>query len=318
MNPLVSVIIPTFNGKKTLRMVVQSVLNQTYDNIEIIVVDDNGLNTPSQIETAECLTDYIASKKIQYYPEPQNTNASVARNIGFKMSKGDFISFLDDDDFLKPCKIEKQMSLFSKTDCSMVSCGSYLVDERGYGYKSVPRKTNCFLRMYLEDKIKFNTSTLLIKRTVVDSVGGFNESFRRHQDWEFCTRILCQGFSLNFVEEPLVVKFGLKRNISSNARIAEQYFDHFLEHVSSFINKTFPMELSHIQNYHKRRILLAFLKERNIRNILEYSKRKKVSICDFFISITMFFSRILQKSCKGSKKRTESLADYISKAEVKL
>ena len=100
VKPLVSVIIPTYKRSKSLNRAIDSVLSQTYPNIEIIVVDDNGKGSKYQIETEKSLENYIKTDKIKYITHDVNRNGSAARNTGFKHSMGEYINFLDDGDLV--------------------------------------------------------------------------------------------------------------------------------------------------------------------------------------------------------------------------
>ena len=79
-------------------------LNQTYDNIEVIVVDDNGQGTEHQLLTEKAMEKYADNPKVQYIPHKVNKNGSCARNTGIRASKGEFLGFLDDDDVFLPEK----------------------------------------------------------------------------------------------------------------------------------------------------------------------------------------------------------------------
>ena len=138
MNPLVSIIMPTYKGTDNICIAIDAALRQTYDNIEIIVVDDNGEGTENQIETEKLLQKYIKDNKIRYIRHKKNINGSAARNTGMKVSSGKYISFLDDDDdVLMPEKIEKQVRLFEQLDdgFGLVYCSGYVVKSTGVGYK---------------------------------------------------------------------------------------------------------------------------------------------------------------------------------------
>ena len=100
MSKLVSVIIPTYSRPDFISRAIESVLNQTYKPIEIIVVDDNGRGTNNQILTEQVLTNFIRSNQIKYIVHEKNKNGSAARNTGAASSHGEYITFLDDDDVL--------------------------------------------------------------------------------------------------------------------------------------------------------------------------------------------------------------------------
>ena len=105
---LVSVIIPTFNRQKYLKNAINSVLNQTYENIELIIIDDNSSdNTQSYVED-------INDNRLIYIKNSKNLKAPKSRNIGIEKSRGDYIAFLDDDDTWYKTKLEKQIKLYIK------------------------------------------------------------------------------------------------------------------------------------------------------------------------------------------------------------
>ena len=120
---LVSVIITTFGDRQDyLLEAINSVLNQTYDNIEIIVVDDNGQNTPAQISNESFLKN---KENIIYYPLKENSGAQVARNTGIFVSRGKYIAFLDDDDIWDKEKIRKQVNYLENNNLDLVFCNGY-------------------------------------------------------------------------------------------------------------------------------------------------------------------------------------------------
>src|SRR5699024_10827103 len=159
--------------------------------------------------------------KIKYIVHRKNKNASVARNTGFEKSSGEFISFLDDDDYMYSDKIEKQMRVFQKkeNDYGLVYCGGYYVKENGRGYIKKPNNKGDVLFKYMTERIDFNTSTILIPRFVMTKLNGFDESFYRHQDWEFCSRVI-NDYPVFSIQEPLIIKFGIGRNESPNPNVS--------------------------------------------------------------------------------------------------
>jgi len=114
---LVSVIIPTYNRKALLDIAINSVLNQTYQNFEIIIVDDNSN------DGTDNYINKINHDNIQYIKNKETMYAPKSRNIGISHSKGDLIAFLDDDDEWYPDKLEKQVKLFLDSDVGLVYGG---------------------------------------------------------------------------------------------------------------------------------------------------------------------------------------------------
>ena len=120
---LVSVVIPTYKRSETLERAINSVRNQTYRDIEILVVDDN-VPGDAYSQSVKQLTDRLAYDNVTLVTQPKHINGAAARNAGIRKSKGEYISFLDDDDLIFPDKIEKQVAALKKMDESVggVSC----------------------------------------------------------------------------------------------------------------------------------------------------------------------------------------------------
>ena len=104
--PLVTVVIPTYNRPVYLKRCIDSVLNQTYKRIEIIVVDDNNPDTEARKETEAIIAEFVSAGQVKYIQHERNKNGSAARNTGWKASHGEYITFLDDDDEIHATKIE--------------------------------------------------------------------------------------------------------------------------------------------------------------------------------------------------------------------
>ena len=181
---LVSVIIPTYNRASFIGNAIESVLKQTYKNIEIIVVSDNDPDTPEDKETVEALQNYI-QKGIIYLHAIGNMGGSYARNRGLEIAKGEYVNFLDDDDFFYPTKIEKQIScILEKGKVAVVGCNAAIKDGKG--------KTLFIEKPEIYDKedILFSelltnlctTSLNLIRTDVIRKSGGFfkMESSQEH------------------------------------------------------------------------------------------------------------------------------------------
>lgn len=247
-SPLVSVVIPTYKRPENLIRAIESVLKQTYDSIEIIVVDDNGLGTENQIRTYQILKDYIKNQQIKYIPHEKNQNGAAARNTGIFNAKGDYICFLDDDDEFFPNKIEKQIEALRNLDSSWggVYCNS--IDRIITKDKTIEKFVQNIPSNNLKEDLllcntRFGSSSLMLRKEICIQMGGFDETFKRHQDWEFLVRLLRQ-YKLKLVEpdKALIYYNVLPTNTNKpcNKNIAtfrEKYLKKFKKDIESSRNK---------------------------------------------------------------------------------
>ena len=134
----VTIVIPTYKRPNQICRAVDSALNQTYSNIEIIVVDDNGEGSPFEIETEKKLQNYVLDNKITYLKNKKNSGGSFSRNQGLFHSKGEYITFLDDDDEISEKKIEEQVKCLEEKgdDYSCCYCQYHRIDTNGNIYNS--------------------------------------------------------------------------------------------------------------------------------------------------------------------------------------
>lgn len=195
-HPLVSVVIPVFNGEKYIRCAIESVLKQDYQPIEIIVVDDGSTDA-----TLDILRDL--DSRITLYRQP-NKGSAAARNLGVRMAQGAYIAFLDADDYWFPGKISSQMRALEVTGCKMAytrflfwrasfdnvwpePASVFLEDEEKLGKKIGVEPRWVYADLLLDCLVW--TSTVLIHKEELDRVGGFNEDLRKGQDYDLWLRL---------------------------------------------------------------------------------------------------------------------------------
>lgn len=203
---MVSIIIPTYSRARYLDRAIKSLINQTYKNIEIIIVDDNGRLTENQIETAKIVEKYKNIVNIKYIVHEKNMNGSVARNTGIRNSSGDFICFLDDDDEFLPKKIEKQVNLLKSLNGQWGGCycGHIRIYESSKYYKYISGKCGKITKDILCRNIDMcSGSTLMIRKSILNKIGLFDETFKRFQDIEFVLKI-SEQYKIAVLEESLV------------------------------------------------------------------------------------------------------------------
>ena len=202
---LVSVIITTYGrAGKMVFDAINWVRNQTYKNIEIIVVDDNGLGTEIQ-KNNEAV--FQKEKDIKYIANKENSGAQVSRNIGILASKGKYIACLDDDDIWMKEKIEKQVALMEKENLALVYCNGYrfynddLSDKKLYQYNFISEKKLDFTTEFRNDHIG-STSIPLMRRECLAQTGLFDVDMPARQDYEMWLRF-CRYFKVQGINEPL-------------------------------------------------------------------------------------------------------------------
>ena len=198
---MVSVIIPTFNRAYVLRRAVESVLSQSYREYEIIIVDDGSTD-----DTARVLGHF--KKRVRAFYSP-HSGVSKARNTGIEKAEGEWISFLDSDDYWFSEKLEKQMSYLKNnpqyrvchTDEIWIKNGKRINQgkkhKKNEGWFFSPSLRLCLI----------SPSTVVIHREVFDKIGKFDENFEFVEDYELWLRITSQ-YPIGFIREKLVVKTG--------------------------------------------------------------------------------------------------------------
>jgi glycosyltransferase involved in cell wall biosynthesis len=199
--PKVSVIIPTYNRAEFLRSAVISVLNQTFQNFEIIVVDD-----ASKDHTQEVVNS-LSDKRIRYIRHEKNKRVSAARNTGIVHSKSDYVAFLDDDDEWLPAKLQKQLDLLEASPpiVGVVYTGIFVVEEssRKILASSFPRnRGNVFEEILTQNRIA-QTSTFLLRKECFERVGLFDEDIDFGEDYDMWLRI-SKEFQFEYINELLV------------------------------------------------------------------------------------------------------------------
>ena len=184
--PLVSVIITTYHNETYLPRAIESVLHQSYANIELIVVDDNPPDSQARVNTEAVMERY---PQAIYLRHPENRNGAAARNTGIRAANGQYIAFLDNDDIYFSDHIADCVALLSQNpDCNSVVCGVVKI-RGGMCWEMIPAPTGDLYKELLFRETALGTgSNLFVSTEAVRQIGGFDERFRRHQDVEFGLR----------------------------------------------------------------------------------------------------------------------------------
>lgn len=201
---LVSVIIPTYKRESILRAI-NSVLEQDYPNIEIIVVDDNAEHLDYRKKVEESLSELINDGKVKLIQTEKNLGGALARNEGIYASSGEFIAFLDDDDWYLPGKISKQVETLKNSDAAMVYCWSRGETSNGdvvwHNHKSSEGVLP--FQAMIDDCIA-STSLIMCKREALYNVGLF-EDMPCKQDVFLELKLAVNGYEFKCIQEELVV-----------------------------------------------------------------------------------------------------------------
>jgi teichuronic acid biosynthesis glycosyltransferase TuaG len=216
--PLVSVIVPTYDRTDFLKLTIESVINQTYQNIEIIVIDDG---TPHDKNLFLCQT----FEKVKYIKIENSGGPAKPRNVGINLAKGKYAAFIDDDDLWLPHKIETQVNILElNPEFSLVHGCCQVINENGIIQPQIAGRPGSIdvkhgnVSMRMMGNWTLMTPSVLLNKAIVDKVGLFNEKMpSAGEDAEYWIR--CSFFTkFYYVDEPLVQYRIHNNNISAEAK----------------------------------------------------------------------------------------------------
>jgi len=219
--PLISVVIPTHNRFSLLCRAVKSVLAQSYESLECIVVDDGST------DDTRSLLSKVNDPRLVYLRHETPRYASAARNTGIAQASGKYIAFLDDDDEWMPSKLEKQLACMQAAPekVGMVYCWAEICNGEGDVIRNYEPgiKGNVF-RDVLDKQRIGNCSTLLVKANVVEQVEGFDEHLRRGNDGDFIRRVALR-YDVDYVPE-ILIKYSIDHGYERITRSDETGIQH--------------------------------------------------------------------------------------------
>jgi glycosyltransferase involved in cell wall biosynthesis len=194
----VSVVIPVFNRPAAVRRAVDTVLAQTRQDFEVVVVDDASTDdTPAALAA-------LSDPRITVVRHSERRGGAVARNTGVRASSAPFVAFLDSDDEWLPAKLEKQLDVFARApeDLGLVYCGVERVYADGSSDISIPTQRDDLARALLTQNVVGETTLGMVRRCALDAIGGFDESLPASQDMDLWLR-LSEWFAVASVPEVL-------------------------------------------------------------------------------------------------------------------
>ena len=260
-NALVSIVINCYNGEKYLRKSIESVLDQSYQNFELIFWDNQSTDQRKNI-----IQSY-RDKRIKYFYSPNYTTLYQARNLALKECKGDFVCFLDVDDYFLKNKIAKQLLYFNDQKVGVIYSNYYRYYEDINKKKLLTNKQlpSGNLTQYILEESQISFMTVMIRKKSLDSLEfNFDRKYSIIGDYDLLYR-LSLYWDFDYIEEPLAVYRIHKDNFSKNSILfIDELKDWYNKNYSFFINK---------KNYIYKKIIFFQAKE--------YLSKKK--ILKFFI-----------------------------------
>ncbi|QPM67313.1 glycosyltransferase family 2 protein [Atribacter laminatus] len=216
VKPTVSVIIPTYNRAHLIDRAIQSVLNQTYQDFELIIVDDGSSDNTEEV------VKKIQDNRIYYYKHDKNKGGSAARNTGISLAKGEYIAFLDSDDLWYQDYLSRQVSTIelSLPDVGMVCCGIKQINQDFYK-ELKPSIIGFQFSDHLKRASGICTSAFVVRRSAFDEIGGFDNELKSFQDFEFLLRISSK-YKVNYIDDILIEYRLQDDSISINMELKAQ------------------------------------------------------------------------------------------------
>ena len=272
----ISVVIPSYNRKDFLKRSIDSAINQTKKPLEIIVVDDGSTDgTEAMIKSDYDFVKFIKQK---------NKGVSAARNIGIKVSIGEWICFLDSDDEWKKDKLEKQINAMKSNPGYKFFHSNEIWIKNGLriNQKKKHKKYGGDIFEKCLDMCRISPSSVMIDKTVFDEVGNFNEYLVVCEDYELWLRI-CDKYRVFFIDEPLIIKYGGHQGQLSYS--IESIENHRIKALEYLI-------LENLNRKNKRHAIQMLLSKLNIylKGLVKRKKNDEIAVYEEKIKVWNKFS----------------------------
>lgn len=263
---LVSVITPTFRSADYIERAIDSILGQSYKNIECIIINDNTPHDDYSQALYKKIEKYYADERFVFLEQPMHINGAAARNYGIERAHGEYIAFLDDDDWWKSEKIEKQVDFIRKQSSS---CGGvstlveYYENDKPIRWMR-PYKDGKITKEILRRQIDINTGTFMAKHEALDDAGVFDPNLKRHQEVQLLT------FFSHKYEIKLLPEYLMCYNLSTNNNMPtseklRQYKEDFFTSVDPIMSDYSSGEVRRIKALHRFELAYIEYKEHKYR-----------------------------------------------------
>ena len=269
---MVSVIIPTYKRANYIERAINSVLAQTYTDYEIIIVDDNDHNTEDRkiLENIMNKDGYKNNSKIKYIQHDKNRNGAAARNTGLKVSKGEYVTFLDDDDLFFKDRLEilvKSLDENPEYNAAYTGC---LICKNGYikSYKNALKSGDLQKDTLMQNSFFGTGSNMFFRKKSLEDINGFDETFKRHQDLEVFVRYFRDNKILA-INEILVIKDNDSRINSPNIERSLEYREYYMQKFIDDIQIYSDNKDIYISNYFELLCNAVRANNKEYKNIIE-------------------------------------------------
>lgn len=261
----VSVIIAAYNAESFISETIESVINQTYTDWELIIVDDGSTD-----RTKEIISNYLVDRRITYVYQ-ENQKQVRARNNAFEKSSGEYIAILDHDDLWEPTKLEKQILFFRRNkDYGLIYTGLQNIDGKGTylnSFSNCDITENIIPQIFSGNKIAF--SSMLIKRKAIRGAL-IDEKYPHNGDYYLTIRIALDGWKFGFIDEPLLLYRIHNNSLSHNPDAIEKYFqDQIRFHDTELLN------CEMLVNTNSTNIFLSYTYLGYASGLIKYKKKGK-------------------------------------------
>ncbi len=214
INPLISVLLSVYNDDKNIKNSIESILSQSYKNIELLVIDDC-----SDDKTYDILNE-IKDSRIKIYRNKENKGLTKSLNILINKSNGDILARHDSDDISLPNRIEVQYKALSKYHLDACTTRAYIKNSE----RSIPRFSHYLpISLVMKYKNPFIHGTLMVRKKAILDVGLYDENIKYAQDYKLFLKLLKKNYKLKILKKKLYI-LNMKNNISSLNKEEQQFY----------------------------------------------------------------------------------------------
>lgn len=260
---LVSINVTTYNRADFLVRCLDSILEQSYRNIEVIVVDDYSQDHTEEVATAFCRRD----QRVKYFKHDANKGNAYARNTALKHCRGYYVAFMDDDDeWIDPDKLKKQVAIFENSDnekLGIVCSGVKVIDQQGKETIKEESRPKNLISVLLKGNGIIHNSTVLTKKAIMEQVGGFDVKMPRGVDSEFFrTVVVDYKYDVFFMEDITAAYYehahvrmttntekAVLKTLKANFHVIKKHFFAYVTHPAALFDRVYTRTKKIISYY---------------------------------------------------------------------